>query len=58
MTVHLDEREKKIGLKGLETCAVSFNQTPVQEADVILTIGSGSEILKKIFEEQVRLLRG
>ncbi len=45
-----------MGLKGLETCPVSFNETPVPESNVIGSIGKGSEILLKVLEEQVKLI--
>ena len=53
MTVHTDERENKIGLRGLETCAVSFNETPVPETHVLGGIGGGNDVVRKIFEAQV-----
>ena len=53
LTVHLNERESKLGLRGLETCAVSFNNTPVPEMNVLLGVGHGNEIIRNIFEEQV-----
>jgi len=56
LIVHVDEREQKLGLKGLETCPVSFNETPVPESNVIDSVGKGSEILLKVLEEQVKLI--
>ncbi len=56
LIVHVDERERMVGLKGLETCPVSFNETPVPESNVINSIGKGSEILMKVLEEQVKLI--
>ena len=54
MTVHADERDRKVGLKGLETCPVSFDQTPVSESNVLFGVGKGSEIVMKTFDDQVK----
>jgi alkylation response protein AidB-like acyl-CoA dehydrogenase len=53
VTVHTEERDVKVGLKGLETCPVSFHQTPVPESSILSGVGKGSEIVMKIFEDQV-----
>lgn len=52
VTVHSDQRDSKIGLNGLETCPVSFNNTPVSDFNILGSIGKGSEILKTVFEDQ------
>lgn len=54
MTVLKDECEYKMGLRGVETCAVSFNGTSVPEMNVLRGIGHGNDVIRKIFEEQVR----
>jgi len=53
VTVLKDECEYKMGLRGVETCAVSFNGTSVPEMNVLRGIGHGNDVIRKIFEEQV-----
>jgi alkylation response protein AidB-like acyl-CoA dehydrogenase len=43
-----------MGLRGVETCAVTFNGTSVPEMNVLRGIGHGNDVIRKIFEEQVR----
>ena len=46
--IHKDEVDKKVGLKGLETCSVTFKDVTLTPDHIIGTPGNGAEVLFQI----------
>ena len=47
VTVHSDQVDKKAGLKGLETCPVTFKDVTLTQSHMIGEEGKGSDVLYK-----------
>lgn len=51
--VHKENRVQTRGLKGVEICTVSFDNTKIPTENVLKGIGDGVEVLTNLFHDQV-----